>query len=93
MFASTNITREILNSFVAYSLKTHNFYKTSSFIASQLSSLGTSYISDMIYSVVENKKEFLSQNVEEILLDFDISILRNPSLKIESEDDLCNFDI
>ncbi|EAX96041.1 hypothetical protein TVAG_309600 [Trichomonas vaginalis G3] len=53
----SNITKDNIKSFINYSLKTHDFEKTSTFIASNLSHIGPSICSSLIQSVFDTIKD------------------------------------
>ncbi|EAX85561.1 hypothetical protein TVAG_376700 [Trichomonas vaginalis G3] len=92
IISSTIISESNIESFIRYSLKTRDFDKTCSFIASHISFLGPSKLCLLFESVYHSiASSYFNENIDNIFVDFISSILSNRHVFVYNEDDICDF--
>ncbi|EAY23415.1 hypothetical protein TVAG_070780 [Trichomonas vaginalis G3] len=92
IISSTIISESNIESFIRYSLKTCDFDKTCSFIASHISFLGPSKLCLLFESVYHSiASSYFNENIDNIFVDFISSILSNRYVFVYNEDDICDF--
>ncbi|EAY09453.1 hypothetical protein TVAG_126140 [Trichomonas vaginalis G3] len=92
IISSTDISESNIESFIRYSLKTGDFKKTCSFIASHISSIGPSKLCLLFESVYHSiVLSHFNENIDDIFIDFISCILSDEHVFVYSEDDICDF--
>ncbi|EAY10393.1 hypothetical protein TVAG_109770 [Trichomonas vaginalis G3] len=92
VISSTVISESNVESFIRYSLKTYDFEKTCSFIASHISFLGPSKICLLFESVYHSiESSHFNENIDNIFIDLISCILSDEHVSVYSEDDICDF--
>ncbi|EAY23397.1 hypothetical protein TVAG_070600 [Trichomonas vaginalis G3] len=92
IISSTIISESNIESFIRYSLKTCDFDKTCSFIASHISFLGPSKLCLLFESVYHSiASSYFNENIDDTFIDFISNILSNEHVFVYNEDDICDF--
>ena len=92
IISSTIISESNIESFIRYSIKTCDFDKTCSFIASHISFLGPSKLCLLFESVYHSiASSYFNENIDNIFVDFISNILSNEHVFVYNEDDICDF--
>ncbi|EAX89783.1 hypothetical protein TVAG_366870 [Trichomonas vaginalis G3] len=92
IISSIFISESNIESFIRYSLKTRDFKKTCSFIASHISLIGPSKLCLLIESVYHSIESlYFNENIDDIFVDFISCILSDEHVFVYKEDDICDF--